>query len=253
MLRVTQSSGFGSQRPPTLLPTFEFFYSASSAATRQEITSGSTPAGIGDSVGTLINAGTLGGRSESSDNADRGTIAQLQRRAVLSSASVDYTQSITSTNVSVLYTIAAIRTPANPFFYERIVSVGRAGVNDYNEADTACLILRDNLTNNFGVYRNNEQRASVAISANTDAVIETICRSSEEIACLDGGSDTTTTHSALGDLTITRVRVMQEGFQNSGSNWGGHVYAVAMLFREPTAAERARARAEMNVLMGRGT
>jgi hypothetical protein len=252
MLRVTQSSGFGSQRPPTLLPTFEFFYSASPAVTMQEITSGTTPAGIGDSVGTLINAGTLGGRSESSANSDRGTIAQLQRRAILGSSSVDYTQSITSTNVSVLYTIAAIRTAATASSYERIVSVGRAGRNDYNEFDTACSIVRDNLSNNFGVYRF-VQQATVSISANTDAVIETICRSTEAIACVDGGSDTTTTHSAFGDLIIDRVRVMQEGFVNTSSNFFGHVYAVAMLFREPTSAERVRARAEMNVLMGRST
>lgn len=251
MLRVNQLNGFGDTPygAMTTLRQAEFLYLPLSSRVAIDGTGGFPD--VGGNVGTIVNRGTLGGSLFATANGRRATLQGLSRLAVRGNANVQMSQALSAFTGSALYTITAFipRTVVNN---ERILSLAQTSTsNDFAAAAGGIPLYREGGTNNWGVYRT---VALGAISATIDVltVFETILESTQTTICKDGGTDTVTSHSALGSFNASSFRFMAShvagGAYSEQTN--ADVLVSAMFFTNPSANFRARTLSEVRTIAG---
>jgi hypothetical protein len=257
MLRVNQLNGFG-ETPygaMTTLRQAEFLLLPISSRVAIDGTGGFPD--VGGDVGTIVNRGTLGGSLFATANGNRATLQGLSRLAVRGSRSVNVQmqQTFTAATPSTIYTITAF-IPRSVDIYERILSVAQNALTaDFANSDGAALLFREVTANNWGVYRDSAQRGAISATIDVLTVFETICESTQTTICKDGGTDTVTSHGAIGSFNVSSFRFLNahdsSGTYASATN--ADVLVSAIFFTNPSANFRSRALAEVRTIAGIAT
>ena len=254
MLKVNQINGFGVPQQFPILRQADFLYLPTSSRVAINGTGGFPD--IGGSVGTVANTGTRGGSVNATTNSNRGTLQSVGvgRLSVRGSSSIQMQQTFTAFTGPTIYTISAF-IPNTAIGFERVASVSLNGSNaDFDNTSSAVLLLRDSSSTNWGVYRNMGFRGTISATNGVLTVFETIVSPTESRVCKDGGTDTVSSYSSMGNFNASSLRFLCSHEllgAYAGSNADSLVTAV--FFTNPSADFRSRALAEVRTIAGIAT
>jgi hypothetical protein len=211
---------------------------------------------IGGDVGTIVNSGVTGGSLNATSNSNRATLQSVGvgRLSVQGNATVQLPQLFTAFTGSTIYTISAF-IPRSVATSERIASISQNGSTADFDSAGACLLIRDGLTDNWGVFRNFALRGSIAATINVLTIFETVVSPTETRVSKDGGADVVTTFGSMGNFNVGSFRFLA-GHNTSGA-WVASSNAdslvTAVFFTNPSTDFRARALAEVRSIAGIAT
>jgi hypothetical protein len=256
MLRVNQLNGFGSPQQFSTLRQADFLYLPISSRVAIDGTGG-FPA-IGGDVGAVVNTGTRGGSLNATSNSNRALLQSVGvgRLAVRGLSATQMPQLFTAFTGPTIYTISAF-IPRSNVLAERNVCVSlNATTDDFSNTSGACLLLRDNATSNWGVFRNLGLRGSIAATNGVLTIFETVVSPTESRISKDGGADVVTTYSSMGNFNVSSLRFLSSHgaggtyeFPSSDTD----VLVTAVFFTNPSTDFRARALAEVRSIAGIAT
>ena len=249
MLRVNNLNGFGNPQQFPILRQAEFLFMPINSRVATDGTGGFSQ--IGGDVGAVVNIGTRGGSLNATTNSNRGTLQSVGagRLAVRGSSSIQMRQTFTAFTGPTIYTISAF-IPNTAIGFERVASIALNGSNpDFDNTSGAALLIRDSTSTNWGVYRNSSLRGTISATNGVLTVFETIVSPTESRVCKDGGTDTVSSYSSMGNFNASSLRFLCS-HESSGTYAGSNADSLvtAVFLTNPTAEFRARALAEVRAI-----
>jgi hypothetical protein len=255
MLRVNNLIGFGNPQQFPVLRQANFLVLPTASRVAIDGTGGFPD--IGGDVGTIVTRGVTGGSVNATSSSNRGTLQSVGvgRLSVQGNATVQLPQTFTASTPSTIYTIAAF-IPRTALVFERVASMSlNSSTADFNNTSGAALLLRDNSTDNWGVFRNGAYRGSIAATINVLTVFETIVSPTEARISKDGATDVVTGYGSMGNFNVSSFRLLN-GHDPSGtyaSPSNADVLVAAVFFTNPSTDFRAKALAEVRSIAGIAT
>ena len=254
MLRINNLNGFGVPQQFLVLRQANFLVLPTASRVAIDGTGGFPD--VGGNVGTIVNRGVTGGSLNATTNSNRGTLQSVgaNRLSVRGQSAIQMAQTFTAATPSTIYTISAF-IPRSVATSERIASISQSGSTADFDSAGACLLVRDGITNNWGVFRNFAYRGTIAASINVLTIFETVVSPTEARVSKDGGTDVVTTFGSMGNFNVGSFRFLG-GHDTSGA-WiassNTDVLVTAVFFTNPSAEFRARALAEVRSIAGIAT